>query len=259
MELIAAPTAKRIARFITETVRGASAKGVVVGLSGGIDSAVAATLATRGLGADGVEAIIMPHASGDPAAVTRAREIAAGLGIRPDVITIDAMTEAALEATGADRDRVRRGNVMARSRMILLYDRARSTGRLVLGTGNRTELLTGYSTLHGDAACDLAPLIHCYKREIRALARELGLPESVIEAAPSAGLWPGQTDEDELGIRYELLDKLLVLIVDEDLSDEEVREQTGCSQAEAARARALYERSAYKRRGMLTGPVPSRA
>lgn len=259
MELIATPTAKRIAKFVTDTVRNAGAKGVVVGLSGGIDSAVAATLAVRGLGPVDVEGLIMPHSSGDPAAVLRAREVAAFLGISTEIVPIDAMTEAAVEATGAERDRVRRGNVMARSRMILLYDRARSTGRLVLGTGNRTELLTGYSTLHGDAACDLAPLIHCYKREIRALARELGLPESVIEAAPSAGLWPGQTDEEELGIRYELLDRLLVLVVDEELSDEEVREQTGCSQAEAARARALYERSAYKRRGMISGPVPSRA
>jgi NAD+ synthase len=234
MELIAAPAAKRIARFITETVRAAGAKGVVVGLSGGIDSAVAATLAARGLGPVEVDALIMPHASGDPATITRAREVAAFLGIRPDVVPIDAMVDSALEATGSDRDRVRRGNIMARARMILLYDHARATGRLVLGTGNRTELLTGYSTLHGDAACDLAPLIHCYKREVRALARELGLPASVIEATPSAGLWPGQTDEEELGIRYELLDRLLVLIVDEELSDEEVRERTGCSQAEVA-------------------------
>lgn len=259
MELIATPTAKRIAKFITDTVRNANAKGIVVGLSGGIDSAVAATLAVRGIGPVDVEALIMPHSSGDPAAVLRAREMATFLGIRSEVVSIDTMTDAGLEATGAERDKVRRGNVMARARMILLYDRARSTGRLVLGTGNRTELLTGYSTLHGDAACDLAPLIHCYKREVRALARELGLPASVIEAAPSAGLWPGQTDEDELGIRYELLDRLLVLVVEEELSDEEVRDQTGCSQAEVSRARGLYERSAYKRRGMISGPVPSRA
>lgn len=259
MELIASTTAKRIARFITDTVRAAEAKGVVVGLSGGIDSAVAAALAVRGMGAEYVDALIMPHASGDPASISRAHEVASFLGLRPEVVPIDAIVAGALEATGAERDRIRRGNVMARARMIILYDRARATGRLVLGTGNRTEAMTGYTTLHGDAACDLAPLSGCYKREVRSLARELGLPVSVIEAAPSAGLWPGQTDEEELGISYELLDRLLVLVVDEKLSDEQVREETGCSQAEVARARALHERSAYKRRGAISGPVPSRA
>jgi NAD+ synthase len=259
MELIASVTAKRIARFITETVRGAEAKGVVVGLSGGIDSAVAAALAVRGMGAEFVDALIMPHSAGDPAAIGRAHEVAATLGLHPEIVPIDGIVAGALEATGAERDRIRRGNVMARARMIILYDRARATGRLVLGTGNRTEAMTGYTTLHGDAACDLAPLSGCYKREVRALARELGLPDSVIGAAPSAGLWPGQTDEAELGIGYELLDRLLVLIVDEKLSDEQVREETDCTQAEVARARSLYERSTYKRRGAIAGPVPSRA
>jgi NAD+ synthase len=259
MELIAPTTARRLARFITDTVRAADAKGVVIGLSGGIDSAVAATLAVRGMGADGVEALILPHRAGDTEAILRAREVATFLGLRAEIVEIDPIVDAAIEATGAARDRIRRGNLMARTRMMLLYDRARQTNRLVLGTGNRTEALTGYTTLHGDAACDLAPLIHCYKREVRALARELGLPASVIEAAPSAGLWPGQTDEEELGISYELLDRLLVLVVDEELDDEEVRDRTGCSQAEVAKARGLYERSGFKRRGAALGPLPSRA
>jgi NAD+ synthase len=214
---IAPAEAERVCSvFLRETLAAAGFEKVVVGLSGGIDSAVSASLATRALGADAVLGVLMPYRSSAPASVADARAVAAKLGIATERADISAAVDAVL-ADRADADRIRRGNVMARVRMIVLHDVSARDRRLVLGTGNRTESLLGYTTLFGDSACALNPVARLYKTEIRALARHLGLPESVITKAPSADLWEGQADEDELGFTYAEVDRLLHHMIDEGL------------------------------------------
>jgi NAD+ synthase len=184
--------------FIRETVTAAGFDSLVIGLSGGIDSAVAAGLAVRALGKDRVLGVMMPYATSSEASLVDAAAVAETLGVRHEKVEITPMADAFLQGVPADA-LLRRGNVMARCRMIVLYDRSARDGSLVLGTGNRTEDLLGYTTMYGDNACALNPLGKLYKTEVRLLAAHLGLPEAVLLKAPSADLWEGQSDEDELG------------------------------------------------------------
>ncbi len=202
--------------FIRDILAAAGRDSLVVGLSGGIDSAVAAGLAVRALGPDKVKGVMMPYRTSSAASLTDAQAVADALGMAVEKVEITPMAEAFLNemATG---DRIRRGNIMARCRMIILYDRSARDGSLVLGTGNRTEALLGYTTMYGDNACALNPVGQLYKTEIRALSAHLGLPEAVLTKAPSADLWEGQADEDELGVTYEEVDRLLRHLVDEGL------------------------------------------
>ncbi len=202
--------------FLRATLAAAGRDSLVVGLSGGIDSAVAAGLAVRALGADKVLGIMMPYATSSRSSVTDAEAVAGVLGMQVENRPITAMADAFLAGIPQD-ELVRRGNVMARCRMIMLYDISARDGSLVLGTGNRSEDLLGYTTMHGDNASALNPLGHLYKTEIRLLARHLGLPESVLAKAPSADLWEGQADEDELGYTYAEVDHLLVHLIDQNL------------------------------------------
>ena len=208
----------RCADFISGTVAAAGASGLVIGLSGGIDSAVAAGLAVKALGPDRVHGVALPYRSSDPASLADAEAVARSLGLELERRDISPMVDAFLAEIPEDA-RLRRGNVMARCRMIVLYDISARDGSLVLGTGNRTETLLGYATLFGDAAFALNPLGDLYKAEVRALARHLELPEAVLTKAPSADLWVGQTDEEELGYSYEEADRLLHAMIDEDLGD----------------------------------------
>jgi NAD+ synthetase len=212
-----ADAAARCAHFLQETVAAADAAGVVVGLSGGIDSAVAAALAVRALGPARVLGVRLPYRTSSAASLTDALAVAEALGIVHETLDISPTVEAFLTSR-PDADAVRRGNVMARVRMIALFDASRRDGTLVLGTGNRTEWLLGYTTLHGDAACGLNPLGQLYKTEIRLLADHLDLPRAVLLKQPSADLWEGQADEDELGFTYAEADRLLHHLVDEGLA-----------------------------------------
>jgi NAD+ synthase len=209
--------AARCEVFIRDTLAAANRERLVVGLSGGIDSAVSAALAVRAIGAERVRGLILPYATSSEASRTDAAAVAATLGLETETVDISPMVDAVL-ASAPDADPVRRGNVMARCRMIVLFDRSARDGALVLGTGNRTEGLLGYTTMYGDNACGLNPLGHLYKTEVRLLAAWLGLPEAVIVKAPSADLWVGQSDEDELGFTYAQADELLHRLVDEGLS-----------------------------------------
>lgn len=211
------PAADRCMAFIRETLAAAGRERLVVGLSGGIDSSVAAALAVRAVGAGNVQGLLLPYATSSAASRSDAAAVAGALGIAAETVEITAMTDAYL-AVEPEADAVRRGNVMARCRMIVLYDRSARDGALVLGTGNRTEALLGYTTLHGDNACALNPLGQLYKTEIRLLAGWLDLPATVREKAPSADLWEGQTDEDELGLTYAEADEILHALVDDGLS-----------------------------------------
>ncbi len=193
----------------------------LVGLSGGIDSAVTAVLAARALGPRNVTAVVMPYRTSHPDSEGHAMLLAGQLGIDVRRVDISAMADAYLENSKIE-DRVRRGNVMARCRMIVLYDLSAELRGLVFGTSNKTELLLGYTTQFGDAACALNPLGDLYKHQIVQLARFLNVPSAIVEKAPSADLFPGQTDEGELGFSYDQVDRLLFHMVDERCSEEEL-------------------------------------
>ena len=220
--LLNAPLAERaLTGFVRDAVRNAGASGVVVGLSGGVDSALAAGIAARALGPESVHALYLPYRTSNPESESDARACAAvfGLGLRGIDITpmVDAYYSIEPEA-----DAVRRGNKMARERMAILFDQAKKLGCLVLGTSNKTEILLGYSTVFGDNASSLNPLGDLYKQQVWQLSRHLGVPAEVIDKQPSADLWPGQTDEGDLGFPYEMADEILYLMFDQGLISEEI-------------------------------------
>jgi NAD+ synthase len=203
--------------FIRSQMAQAGFTRLVVGLSGGVDSATVAFLAARAIGADNLLAVRMPYRTSSEASETDALRVVDALGCRTERVDITPMVEPMLDLiSGKDEAalNVRRGNVMARQRMIVLYDRSAAFDALVIGTSNKTEALLGYGTLFGDMAAALAPIGDLYKTQLRAVARELGVPEEVVAKPPSADLWPGQTDEGELGRSYDDLDRALFALVD---------------------------------------------
>lgn len=203
--------------FIASQLRQAGFGRLVIGLSGGVDSAAVAYLAARAIGADNLLAVRMPYRTSSEASETDALRVVSELGCRTELVDITPMVEPMLAlVTGEDEAAlaVRRGNVMARQRMIVLYDRSAAWGALVAGTSNKTEALLGYGTLHGDMAAAIQPIGDMFKTQLRAVARELGVPEEIVTKPPSADLWPGQTDEGELGRTYDSLDRALYALVD---------------------------------------------
>ncbi|MFH1845680.1 MAG: NAD+ synthase [bacterium] len=240
-----AEATRRAADFIAATVSDAGKQSVVVGLSGGIDSAVSAALAKRGLGADNVLGLFLPYATSNPDSLADARAVADNLGIRSEQIEITPLVEAWFQLQ-PQADTLRRGNVMARARMIVLYDLSARDDSLVLGTGNRSEWLLGYTTLYGDNACALNPIGDLYKTEIRLLAAHLELPEVLLQKAPSADLWSGQADEDELGFTYAEADRLLHHLVDEGLGERQLH-ALGFESRLIERVRSRLFKTAFKR------------
>ncbi|MFP3854352.1 MAG: NAD+ synthase [Anaerolineales bacterium] len=209
-----------LSNFVRNEIQRHGFEKAVVGLSGGIDSSVSCFLAAAGLGPENVLAVRMPYRTSSEASMEDAAEVIEQLGVHELTVDITDMVDPLFEKF-PDMDNVRRGNVMARERMIILYDQSVAFEGLVLGTGNKTELLLGYSTLYGDSASALNPNGDLYKTQLRQLARHLGVPEKIIEKPPSADLWAGQTDEGELGFTYKRVDRLLYLMVDERYSLEE--------------------------------------
>ncbi|QUO49149.1 MULTISPECIES: NAD(+) synthase [Halorubrum] len=219
----------RVRSFVADRVAAAGADGVVVNMSGGLDSTVTAALAVEALGADRVYGLILPcNKIGAPHA-RDAEALAEALGIDHDTVHLQPLF-AQFGAVAPDRfdlhdEPVRSGNAVARLRMAVAYLAANATNRLVCGTANRSELLLGYLTKHGDGAADLFPLGHLYKTDVRGLAAELDVPEFVVEKAPTAGFLPGQRDADDLGAPYEVIDPVLHLGVDRGLDPEAVVER----------------------------------
>jgi len=205
---------KILTTFIREELAKAGFSRGVLGLSGGLDSSVCAFLAAKALGPKNVLGLMMPYGRKFGGDMDDARDVAGALKIRSRVIDIAPMVDAYFAAQPSE-DRVRRGNKMARERMSILYDFSAREKALILGTSNKTELLLGYGTIHGDMACGVNPLGDLYKTQVRQLAAELGVPEKIRTTLPTAGLWEGQTDEGELGMTYAEIDRILYALVDE--------------------------------------------
>ena len=250
-------TATILEGFIRSEVERAGRAAVVLGLSGGIDSALAACLAVRALGSARVQAVVMPYRTSDPRSRKDAEAVARTLKLRPEVVDITPIVDGFVAACGSP-GASRLGNVMARARMIVLYDRSQAGGGLVLGTSNKTELLLGYGTLHGDMASALNPLGDLYKTQVRDLARALGVPRAIRLKPPSADLWPDQTDEGDLGFSYDEVDRVLALLVDARMTPASIVAR-GFSRPLVARVQRLVVRSQFKRRLPLIAKVSTRS
>lgn len=205
--------------FIAKTVEDAGYSKVVLGVSGGVDSALSAFLSARALGSENVLCLRLPYKTSSPESLNHAQLVIDHLQAPSKTIEISPAVDALL-SNYPDASPVRAGNIMARVRMINIYDQSAAFPGLVVGTGNKTETLLGYSTIHGDGAFDFNPLVDLYKFQVRQLAGQLGVPEVIINKPPSADLWAGQTDEKELGYTYQEMDRLLYFLVEEGLPPE---------------------------------------
>ncbi|MFZ5912022.1 MAG: NAD+ synthase [Chloroflexota bacterium] len=211
---------KILVEFIRSEITRAGFARAVIGLSGGIDSALSCALAAEALGPQNVLAVRMPYKSSSPDSLEHAQMVIEQFGVQGETVEITDMVEPLIRRD-PDMSNTRKGNLMARARMIVLYDQSEAFRGLVVGTGNKTEILLGYSTLWGDAACALNPLGDLYKTQVRQLSRAMGIPSVIIDKPPSADLWANQTDEGELGFTYAEADRLLYLMVDQRYSPDE--------------------------------------
>ena len=212
-----AATVELIVAFIRSQLAQTGFSRLVVALSGGVDSATVAFLAARVVAAEDLLAVRMPYRTSAATAEADALRVVEALGCPSEVVDITPMVDPMLALVGEGETpdlQVRRGNVMARQRMIVAYDRSAAFDALVAGTSNKTEALLGYGTLHGDMAAALQPIGDLYKSQLRAVAEHLGVPAEIVAKPPSADLWPGQTDEAELGHTYDELDRALFALVD---------------------------------------------
>lgn len=207
-------TRQLLVSFLREGFRSAGLSRAVVGLSGGIDSTVSCFLAVAALGRENVLGIRMPYKTSSRESLEHAQLVTDQLKIDSLTIEITPMVEPLINKF-PQMNTVRMGNIMARQRMIVLYDQSAANDALVVGTGNKTEIILGYTTLYGDSACALNPIGDLYKTQVRQVGAYLGVPEIILQKPPSADLWQGQTDEGEMGITYEKVDKLLFMLVEE--------------------------------------------
>lgn len=256
LEIHCGNVATLLADFIRKETRKADRSRVVVGLSGGVDSAVAACLAARALGPRNVLCVLMPYRTSSRDSLTDAERVVRKLGAESVTVEITAMVDAYF-SRHPDADPVRRGNKMARERMSILYDLSSVHAALVLGTSNKTELLLGYGTLHGDMACALNPLGDLFKTQVRQLAEHLEVPDSILNKPPSADLWPGQSDEGELGVSYETADRILHLLVDRRARRETIV-ASGFSTDLVDRLRERVRAFQFKRRPPLIAKLSAR-
>ncbi len=213
MKINTAFVEKVLTKFIKDELGKFHFKKAVLGLSGGLDSSVTAFLCAKAIGADNVLAILMPYGESFKKDVSDAETVVKQLGINSKTINIKPMVDTYYSKYPI-QNRIIKGNKMARERMSVLYDFSSREKAMVIGTSNKTELLLGYGTIYGDMACGINPIGDLYKTQVRQLGKHLGIPEEILKKSPSAGFWPGQTDEKEIGIDYENIDKILYQIVD---------------------------------------------
>ena len=234
---------KLLVDFLRDEITNAGFSTAVVGLSGGVDSALVTFLVAEALGKENVLAVLMPYRTSSPKSAADAMLVVEQLGLRHELVEITPMVEPLLDPA---MDPVRKGNIMARSRMIVLYDRSAREKALVVGTSNKTEILLGYGTQFGDTACALNPVGDLYKTQVWHLAEAVGVPRAIIEKKPTADLWEGQTDEQELGFSYALADKLLYAMIDEQRGDAELEAQ-GFEKHLIEKVRRMIRRNQFKR------------
>jgi NAD+ synthase len=242
-----------IGEFIRTQLAQAGFERLVLGLSGGIDSALVAFLVAEAIGPERLLAVLLPYRTSSAASRSDAEAVVAQLGCPSALVDISPIVDAyfgVADAAGAapteEASALRRGNFMARTRMAVLYDRSVTFGGLVVGTGNKTESLIGYTTIYGDNACAFNPIGDLYKSQVRQLAAALGVPDAIIRKAPSADLWPGQTDETEGAFSYPILDRILYWLVDRRRSTAELAE-LGFDPAVVARIERMIATSEFKR------------
>ncbi|MEM3851737.1 MAG: NAD+ synthase [Methanomassiliicoccales archaeon] len=237
--------AEVISEFIVSKVEDAGADGVVLGISGGVDSALTMALCANALGAEGVTAFLLPGHNSSEEDERDAADYAATLGIIARKISVSSVADE-IQRKLEMKDAKAKGNVNARIRMVILYAFANEHNRLVAGTSNKSEFLTGYYTKYGDGASDMCPLGDLYKTQVWMLARKMGVPEKIVSKKPTAGLWPGQTDEAEMGITYAELDSILYCL-ERGMSGEEIVKATGLPSLEIEKVRLMIKRTAHKR------------
>ncbi|HWP63750.1 MAG TPA: NAD+ synthase [Candidatus Binatia bacterium] len=250
-----------IGEFIRGQLRQAGFERAVLGLSGGIDSSLVAYLTAEAIGPERLLCVLMPYRTSSPASRGDAEEVVRRLGCRSTLVDITPMVDGyfgrpaegdrpavlgALGEPGLEANQLRRGNFAARTRMAVLYDHSVTFGGLVVGTGNKTETLIGYTTIFGDNACAFNPIGDLYKSQVRQLAAAIGVPEQIIRKAPSADLWPGQTDEGEAGFSYPVLDRLLYWMIDRRRSRDELVAM-GFERAMVERVERMVAASEFKR------------
>jgi len=241
-------TVEHLSTFLRDVVDDAGSDGAVLGLSGGVDSTTVAYLASEALGAENVHGLVMPSVANAEDNMSDAEWVAQELGMPYDVVEIQPIAEQFFDTfPEAADDRMAAGNVYVRIRGVLNYFVANHEGNVVLGTGNRSEALTGYFTKYGDQAVDCNPIGNLYKQQVRQLAAHLGAPEELVTKTPSAGMWAGQTDEEEMGLGYDTLDAILALHIDGPLSTAATVRHLGVTEAQVERVVDLYEQSAHKR------------
>jgi len=242
--------------FIQNEVRKVGFERVVLGVSGGVDSSLVATLAAQALGPKNVLGVIMPYRLSDPKSRSDALEVIKQLGIEQLEIDISPQVDAYF-AHFPDADQKRRGNKMARERMTILYDQSWAWRALVIGTSNKTELLLGYGTIYGDMASAINPIGDLYKTQVWQLADAVGVPTAIVQKAPSADLWAGQSDETELGFQYRMIDQLLYYLVERRYSVEELKRQ-GFDEAFISDIVRRVRENQYKRRLPVIAKLSSR-
>lgn len=240
-------TEKVVEKFLAEKLRKTGAKGFVLGLSGGIDSAVVLRLCARAVGKDKVLVVMMPESDSPKDDLEDAKALSHLEGVRSELVDITGAVESYRKLLGRDIDRRSLANIKARCRMIVLYHFANTEGRLVVGTGNKTELLVGYFTKFGDGGADMEPIGDLYKTEVRQLAASMGIPDRVVRKAPSAGLWKGQTDEGEMGITYDRLDAILFGL-EQGLDEKVIADRAETSVKEVERIVGTVRMSSHKRK-----------
>jgi NAD+ synthase len=250
-------TSREISNFIESSLIESKTHGLVLGLSGGLDSSTTAILCSQVVNNDKILGLVMPSKSTPSSDVEDAVKLAEDLGISYQIIPIDLLIEpviaACRESLGHNHVKIAEANLKARMRMMLLYYHANAMTRLVVGTGNRTELLIGYFTKYGDGGVDILPIGGLYKTEVRAIAKYLKVPQRILDKEPTAGLWPGQTDEEELGIKYHLLDEILYILTEKKMKEKETAAKLEISLDQVVRVKMMMLTAEHK---LETPPIP---